>query len=68
VFQTQSVVPKLSAEVEVKTSFGFEVGFGIQRIKIDCQNDVQNAFKTTQFSALNYPNEGARGHLPLPHS
>jgi hypothetical protein len=27
-FQTQSVVPKLSAKIEVKSGFGFEVGFG----------------------------------------
>ena len=55
-FQTQSDMPRLSAEIEAKSSLGFEIGFGAQQIEIDCQNDVQNASKTTWFSTLNYPN------------
>jgi hypothetical protein len=50
-------VPKLSAEIEAKSSLGFEVGFGTQKVEIDCQNNVQNASKTTRFSTLNELNE-----------
>ena len=48
-------MPRLSAEIEAKSSLGFEIGFGAQQIEIDCQNDVQNASKTAWFSTLNYP-------------
>ena len=42
VFQTQFDVLRLSAEIKAKSSLGFEIGFGTQQIKIDCQNDIQN--------------------------
>ena len=48
-------MPRLSAEIEAKSSLGFEIGFGTRQIEIDCQNDVQNASKTTRFSTLNVP-------------
>ena len=48
-------MPRLSAEIEAKSSLGFEIGFGTRQIEIDCQNDVQNASKTTRFSTLKVP-------------
>ena len=35
-------MPRLSAEIEAKSSLSFEIGFGTRQIEIDCQNDVQN--------------------------
>ena len=35
-------MPRLSVEIEAKSSHGFEVGFGTQQTETDCQNDVQN--------------------------
>ena len=33
-------MPRLSAEIEAKSSLGFEIGFGTRQIEIDCQNDA----------------------------
>ena len=58
-------MPRLSAEIEAKSSLGFEIGFGTRQIEIDCQNDVQNASKTTRFSTLKVP---IVDHRPDQHS